>query len=253
MKPPQSDNESRPENWQRRVSDAFGAAGGVWLWLVALLILLAALLLPALAKLKRALGSPEVIAYVAQDQVYAEPLLAEFTRQTGIRVRTVFDSEAVKTVGLANRLLAERHRPQCDVFWGNEELRTRQLAAQDVWRETNAWAAFGYRSRRIISTPTSSPPTSAPRTPNLRLRTSDFGLRTSDFPRSPLVARAHERPLARQGRPRLPGLRYYGDASPRPAPTLGRGEVGGLVPRPGRERADGRGRQLGRREAGGEW
>jgi iron(III) transport system substrate-binding protein len=91
-----------------------------------------------------------VVIYVAQDQVYAEPLLAEFTKETGIRVKTVFDSEAVKTVGLANRLLAERTHPQCDVFWGNEALRTRQLAAQGVWRETNGWAAFGHRSRRLV-------------------------------------------------------------------------------------------------------
>jgi iron(III) transport system substrate-binding protein len=56
----------------------------------------------------------------------------------------------VKTVGLANRLLAERSHPQCDVFWGNEEMRTRQLAAQNIFRETNGWAAFGYRSRRMV-------------------------------------------------------------------------------------------------------
>jgi hypothetical protein len=31
------------------------------------------------------------------------------------------------------------------VFWGNEEMRTRQLAAQGVFRETNGWAAFGHR------------------------------------------------------------------------------------------------------------
>jgi len=36
------------------------------------------------------------------------------------------------------------------VFWGNEEMRTRQLAAQNVFRETNGWAVFGYRSRRIV-------------------------------------------------------------------------------------------------------
>lgn len=112
--------------------------------------LLAGLLLPLVAKLKQRVERPMVIAYIAQDQVFAEPLLAEFTRQTGIRVRTVFDSEAVKTVGLANRLLAERAHPQADVFWGNEELRTRQLAAQGIWRETNGWAAFGHRSRRIV-------------------------------------------------------------------------------------------------------
>jgi iron(III) transport system substrate-binding protein len=93
---------------------------------------------------------PTVVVYAAQDQVYAEPILNQFSKETGIQVRAVFDSEAVKTVGIANRLLAERQHPQCDVFWGNEELRTRQLAARDVFRETNGWAAFGYRSRRIV-------------------------------------------------------------------------------------------------------
>lgn len=127
-------------------------AGGAWFWplVICIVCLLAGLCLPLVAKLKQRVERPTVIAYIAQDQVFAEPLLAEFTRQTGIRVRTVFDSEAVKTVGLANRLLAERAHPQADVFWGNEELRTRQLAAQGVWRETNGWAAFGHRSRRIV-------------------------------------------------------------------------------------------------------
>ena len=91
-----------------------------------------------------------VILYCAQDQVFAEPILAEFTKQTGIRVKAVFDSEAVKTVGLANRLLAERTHPVCDVFWGNEEFRTRQLAAAGVFPETNGWVAFGQRSRRLV-------------------------------------------------------------------------------------------------------
>lgn len=92
----------------------------------------------------------EVVIYAAQDQVYAEPILRDFEKETGIKVKSVYDSEAVKTVGLANRLLAERKHSQCDVFWGNEEMRTRQLAAQNVFRETNGWAAFGYRSRRIV-------------------------------------------------------------------------------------------------------
>lgn len=91
-----------------------------------------------------------VVVYAAQDQVYAEPILREFEKKTGIKVEAIYDSEAVKTVGLANRLLAEQSHPQCDVFWGNEEMRTRQLAAQNVFRETNGWAAFGYRSRRIV-------------------------------------------------------------------------------------------------------
>ena len=92
----------------------------------------------------------QVVVYCAQDRVYAEPIFRDLEKAAGIKVRAVYDSEAVKTVGLANRLLAERSHPQCDVFWGNEEMRTRQLAAQNVFRETNGWAAFGYRSRRMV-------------------------------------------------------------------------------------------------------
>lgn len=92
----------------------------------------------------------DVVAYCAQDQVYAQPIFQLFEKETGVRVKAVYDSEAVKTVGLANRLLAERRRPRCDVFWGNEEMRTRQLAAAGVFRETNGWAAFGHRTRRIV-------------------------------------------------------------------------------------------------------
>lgn len=95
-------------------------------------------------------ASNRVVVYCAQDQVYAEPIFRDFEKETGIKVLPVYDSEAVKTVGLANRLLAESTHPQCDVFWGNEEMRTRQLAERGVFRQTNGWAAFGYRSRRIV-------------------------------------------------------------------------------------------------------
>jgi len=110
---------------------------------------LAVLVWSAFPDLAAAVSSNKVVVYTSQDQVYAEPILKEFERQTGIRVAAVYDSEAVKTVGLANRLLAEKSHPQCDVFWSNEELRTRQLNARGLFRETNAWVAVGYRSRRI--------------------------------------------------------------------------------------------------------
>jgi iron(III) transport system substrate-binding protein len=91
----------------------------------------------------------KVILYTSQDQDFAEPVLKEFTRETGIKVQSVFDSEAVKTVALANRLLAETNHPQCDVWWSNEELRTRQLESRGVF-ESHRVAAFGFRSRRIV-------------------------------------------------------------------------------------------------------
>lgn len=104
-----------------------------------------------------------VVVYCAQDQLYAEPVFGEFERATGLKVGVVYDSEAVKTVGLANRLLAERAHPQADVFWGNEEMRTRQLAAEGVFRQTNGWAAFGFRSRRMVINTNLLSPADAPR------------------------------------------------------------------------------------------
>ena len=103
------------------------------------------------------------MAYCAQDQVFAETIFQDFEKETGIKVRTIYDNEAVKTVGLANRLLAERGHPQCDVFWGNEEMRTRQLAAREVFRQTNGWAAFGARSRRIVVNTNFVPVATGPR------------------------------------------------------------------------------------------
>ncbi len=108
-----------------------------------------ACLLPFLATMS-AHAAATVVIYASQDEVYAEPIFKDFEKQTGVQVRAVYDSEAVKTVGLANRLLAEQPHPQCDVFWNNEELRTRQLAAHGVFRATNGWVALGYRTRRLV-------------------------------------------------------------------------------------------------------
>jgi iron(III) transport system substrate-binding protein len=94
--------------------------------------------------------SPHVVVYTSQDQVYAEPLLKDFERRTGVRVEAVFDGEAVKTVGLVNRLMAERGRPQCDVFWNNEALRTYQLRALGVLSTSAPPVQVGYRSRRLV-------------------------------------------------------------------------------------------------------
>src|SRR5262245_40540469 len=129
-------------------------------WLITLLTAFASVSL--ITFLSNRGTSALLTVYASQDQVYAEPILQEFRRQTGIKVRAVYDSEAVKTVGLANRLLAERANPRCDVFWGNEEMRARQLAAKGVFRETNGWVALGYRSRRMVINTNLLPVASAP-------------------------------------------------------------------------------------------
>jgi iron(III) transport system substrate-binding protein len=104
-----------------------------------------------------------VVVYTSQDEVYAEPILKDFEKQTGIQVKTVFDSEAVKTVGLVNRLLQEKSNPQCDVFWNNEEFRTRQLASRGVFRDADPWASLGYRTRRMVINTNFIKPADAPR------------------------------------------------------------------------------------------
>ena len=95
-------------------------------------------------------GGDAVTVYTSQDQVYAEPILREFEQQTGIAVRAVYDSEAVKTVGLVNRLIAEKANPQCDLFWNNEEFRTHQLASMDVLDEGQSVETFGARTRQWV-------------------------------------------------------------------------------------------------------
>jgi iron(III) transport system substrate-binding protein len=108
-------------------------------------------ILMVLFGLSRRLSDPmALVVYTSQDQVYAEPVLKGFEKESGIPLRVVYDSEAVKTVGLVNRIIAEREHPQCDVFWNNEELRTRQLEALGVLNVEVGWVPFGYRSRRIV-------------------------------------------------------------------------------------------------------
>lgn len=105
-----------------------------------------------------------VVIYTSQDEEYADPIFKDFQKQTGIQVRPVYDSEAVKTVGLVNRLLTERANPQCDVFWNNEEMRTRLLAERGIFRQTNGWMLLGYRTRRIVVNTNLLPLAKAPRT-----------------------------------------------------------------------------------------
>lgn len=70
--------------------------------------------------------------YVSTDRVFSEPVLLEYERRTGVRVHAVYDTEETKSTGLANRLIAELNRPQADVFWSNEPVRTLVLKARGV-------------------------------------------------------------------------------------------------------------------------
>ena len=64
-----------------------------------------------------------VVVYVSEDQIFSEPILKDFERETGIQVKAVFDTEETKGTGVMNRLIAEQNNPQCDVYWANEPIR----------------------------------------------------------------------------------------------------------------------------------
>src|SRR5829696_3146249 len=108
----------------------------------------------------------EVTIYVSTDRVFSEPILRAYEQQSGVHVNAVYDTEETKSTGLANKLLAEKNRPQADVFWSNEPVRTLVLKRNDVlapFRSPSAegipatfkdpegyWTGFSARSRVIV-------------------------------------------------------------------------------------------------------
>jgi len=107
-----------------------------------------------------------VVVYVAHDQDYSEPILKKFENLTGIKVKALYDTEATKTVGLVNRLIAEKNNPQADVFWNNEMIRSILLKEKGILQpycspnakdipsffkdEDCYWTGFAARARVII-------------------------------------------------------------------------------------------------------
>jgi len=108
----------------------------------------------------------EVVVYTSVDQIFSEPILSDFEKDTGIKVKAVYDVEASKTVGLVNRLLAEKGHPRCDVFWNSEVGRTIFLkqkglftpytspSAKDIslqFKDKDGyWTGFAARARVLV-------------------------------------------------------------------------------------------------------
>ena len=119
-----------------------------------------------------------VTVYVSTDRVFSEPILREYQKQSGVTVNAVYDTEETKSTGLANRLLAEKARPQADVFWSNEPVRTLVLKSRDVlapYRSPSAkgipealidpegyWTGFSARMRVIAYNTKTVTPNDAP-------------------------------------------------------------------------------------------
>jgi iron(III) transport system substrate-binding protein len=108
----------------------------------------------------------KVVVYCAHDREFAEEILDDFTRQTGIKVLVRYDTEANKAVGLYEDLVRESARPRCDVHWNNEILATIRLQEQGILQPypspagepfpeafkaaDRSWHAFAARARILL-------------------------------------------------------------------------------------------------------
>jgi iron(III) transport system substrate-binding protein len=77
-------------------------------------------------------AGPEVVLYSSVDDALLRQVVDEFERESGVRVKIVGDTEATKTTGLVERLLAERGNPRADVWWSSEPFGTIRLAREGV-------------------------------------------------------------------------------------------------------------------------
>ena len=77
-------------------------------------------------------NTPVVVVYASEDQVFSEPILRDFEKETGIKVKAVYDTEEAKSTGAMNRLIAEKNNPQADVYWANEPIRAEVLKQKGI-------------------------------------------------------------------------------------------------------------------------
>ena len=111
-------------------------------------------------------GSDEVVVYTSVDDVFARPICEQFQREKGIKVQLVPDTEETKSTGLLNRLIAEKARPRCDVFWSGDPIRAAILKSKGISAPYTSpqaaelpklysdpdghWTGFSCRARVII-------------------------------------------------------------------------------------------------------
>ena len=108
-----------------------------------------------------------VTLYTSVDEPYAKPIIEAFEAKTGIQVNLVTDTEATKSVGLAERLRAESAKPRANVWWGNEPFYTVRLAEDGLLASYEAesatevpamyrdpqdrWIGNGLRARGLVT------------------------------------------------------------------------------------------------------
>ena len=123
-------------------------------------------------------GAAPLVVYCAHDSIYSEKILHDFEKRTGVKVAIRFDTEATKSLGLTELLVAEKDAPRCDVFWNNELLGTMDLAERGIlesykgagWQRIpekfrdadGRWTGFAARMRVFIFNPAKFSPGQIP-------------------------------------------------------------------------------------------
>lgn len=121
----------------------------------------------------------EVTAYVALDREFSEPLLDDFQKTSRVSVRTKFDVESTKTIGLVNLIRSEAARPRADIFWNNEVINTIRLknaGLLEAWKPKHHadfptafqdpehfWHGFAARARVLVVNTTLVPMAERPK------------------------------------------------------------------------------------------
>jgi iron(III) transport system substrate-binding protein len=116
---------------------------------------------------KQPVPSNRVVLYCSVDDVYARPIIRRLEQETGLKIDALYDTEAAKTAGLANKIRAEKARPQGDVFWNSALLQTLLLereglvqpyvspSAKDIpaafKAKNGSWTGLGVRARVVVS------------------------------------------------------------------------------------------------------
>lgn len=110
--------------------------------------------------------SRRVVVYCAHDREFADAILRDFEKRTGLRVVVRYDTEANKAVGLYEDLVREKDLPRADVHWNNEILATMRLQDQGILAPyaspsaaafpaslksaDHTWTGFGARARVLL-------------------------------------------------------------------------------------------------------
>lgn len=122
----------------------------------------------------------EVVLYYSADEPIAQPIIAAFEKETGIRVLSRGDTEATKNTGLVQKIRIERAHPRADVFWSSEVFQTIRLAQENILApiesqesftsrpaafrgENNLWVGFAQRARVLVYNTKRVTPEEAPR------------------------------------------------------------------------------------------